>query len=237
MISVSIQLIAERLGAFRCGFCLLVMGVQNPIHSILLLIRVFFIGTLLLFILKRDYFARLFLIVYVGAIVVLFLFIIRRLELKRVNVSIRLRDIVSYRYILLGLFICEVFFLLSQNLFDISYFLTLLSKFSTLEEPFLIESNAFFDWSNVIQRTDHLRALGGMLYTEYKSSILIASVLLFLARVGAIAISISLSADARTKGRFYATATGSPETSIKLQDINQQVLRHPGFALNAFRSN
>ena len=141
----SIQLLAERLGAFRCGFCLLVMGVQNPIHTILLLIRVFFLGTLLLFLLKREYFARLFLMVYVGAIVVLFLFIIRRLELKRVHVSRRLRDLFSYRYILLGLFICEIFLLLSQNLFDLSYFLSLLSTVSDNREPFLVESNGYFD--------------------------------------------------------------------------------------------
>ena len=86
MLGISSTLFVQIIGAFRCGTCLLVIGVQNPIHSILLLIRVFFLGTLLLFFLQREYYARLFLIVYVGAIVVLFLFIIRRLELKRVNV-------------------------------------------------------------------------------------------------------------------------------------------------------
>ena len=67
------------ISAFRIATCLLVVAVQNPVHSLLLLIRVFLRGTLLLFSLQRDYFAILFLIVYVGAIVVLFLFVIRRL--------------------------------------------------------------------------------------------------------------------------------------------------------------
>ncbi len=138
----SIQFLAERLGAFRCGSCVLVIGVQNPIHSILLLIRVFFLGTLLLFFLQREYFARLFLIVYVGAIVVLFLFIIRRLELKRVHVSRRLRDLFSYRHIILGFFIVEVLFLTSQNFFDLQYFFALPTSTNS---NFLTEANGFFD--------------------------------------------------------------------------------------------
>lgn len=138
----SVQLLAERLGAFRCGSCVLVIGVQNPIHSILLLIRVFFLGTLLLFFLQREYFARLFLIVYVGAIVVLFLFIIRRLELKRVHVSRRLRDLFSYRHIILGFLLAEVLFLTSQSFFDLQYFFTLSNSTSS---AFLTEANGFFD--------------------------------------------------------------------------------------------
>lgn len=226
----SIQLIAERLGAFRCGFCMLVIGVQNPIHSILLLIRVFFLGTLLLFFLQREYFARLFLIVYVGAIVVLFLFIIRRLELKRVHVSRRLRDLFSYRHIILGFLIFEVFLLISQNFFDLRYFFRLSNDQQSTS--FLTEANGFFDWSKVLHRTDHLRALGGILYTEYKSSILLAAILLFLARVGALAVSLSLSSDSLTKGRFFVDYF----PDIKRQDANYQTMRHPSLVVNSFRS-
>ena len=73
--------------AFILGRSTLVFLVINPIHSILSLIGVFFLGTCLLFFIQIEYYARLFLIVYVGAIVVLFLFIIRILELKLVNIS------------------------------------------------------------------------------------------------------------------------------------------------------
>jgi len=61
---------------------LLVITIQSAIHSILLLIAVFFIGTIVLFFCQVEYYAILFLIVYVGAIVVLFLFIIMILEFK-----------------------------------------------------------------------------------------------------------------------------------------------------------
>lgn len=59
-----------------------VIAHQNPIHSILMLILVFALGTFLLLILKLEYYGLLFLIVYVGAIVVLFLFIVMMLDIK-----------------------------------------------------------------------------------------------------------------------------------------------------------
>ena len=132
------------LGAFISGTCLLVSGVQNPIHSILLLIRVFFIGTLFLFFLQREYYARLFLIVYVGAIVVLFLFIIRILELKRINVANRFKDLFIFRYIILIFFCIEIFFLISQNFFDLTSFRSI--EFFKLNSFFIFtEGNEYFD--------------------------------------------------------------------------------------------
>lgn len=199
-------------------------------HSILLLMRVFFLGTLLLFFLQREYFARLFLIVYVGAIVVLFLFIIRRLELKRIHVARRLRDLFSYRYLILAFILVEVLFLLFHNFFNLEYFFQISQSQNS---NFLLEANGYFDWSKVIHRIDHLRALGGVLYTEYKTSILLAAVLLFLARVGALTVAVSLSSDSSTKGRFFV----QNRPSLKRQDANYQAVRHANLVLNTFRTN
>ena len=207
------------LGAFISGTCLLVSGVQNPIHSILLLIRVFFIGTLFLFFLQREYYARLFLIVYVGAIVVLFLFIIRILELKRINVANRFKDLFIFRYIILIFFCIEIFFLISQNFFDLTSFRSI--EFFKLNSFFIFtEGNEYFDWSKLIQPTDQLRSLGGLLYNEYKITVIIASLLLFLSMVGALAIT-----------RFFPEKTFKRHSyfNIKMQDPNIQTRRHPFF--------
>jgi NADH:ubiquinone oxidoreductase subunit 6 (subunit J) len=96
------------ISAFIFGSCLLIIGVKNPIHSILLLIVVFFLGSILFFILNVEYFALLFLIVYVGAIVVLFLFIVMMLEIKMINFSERIKDLFSFRNLILGFFLLEV---------------------------------------------------------------------------------------------------------------------------------
>ena len=213
-----------------CGTCLLVIGVQNPIHTILLLIRVFFLGTLLLFFLQREYYARLFLIVYVGAIVVLFLFIIRRLELKRFNVAIRFWDLFSFRHIILGFLLLEVLFLVSQDFFSVTSFLYSISD--SIETSSFVEANNYLDWSKLLQRTDHLRALGGLLYTEYKVTVILASLLLFLSMVGALAITLFLSAHSSDKGLFSIQEV----PTRKRQDANQQARRHPVLLSNSNKS-
>ncbi len=83
------------------GGATVVIAIVNPIHSILILISVFIMGSAILYLLNLEYFAILFLVVYVGAIVVLFLFIVMMLDLKFLNEKDRFRDIFSYRHIVI----------------------------------------------------------------------------------------------------------------------------------------
>ena len=88
-----------------------------------------------------EYYARLFLIVYVGAIVVLFLFIIRRLELKRVNITTSLTDLFSFRHIILfGLF-RQILFFITSIFFDLSQFVSLITD----KSAYLVEANQYRD--------------------------------------------------------------------------------------------
>jgi NADH:ubiquinone oxidoreductase subunit 6 (subunit J) len=197
--------------------CTLVISRQNPIHSILLLIRVFFLGTLFLFFLQREYYAILFLIVYVGAIVVLFLFIIIRLELKQFNVTSSINDLFMFRYLFYVFFVLEVLFLISQSFFDLSFFMTDSIVGNVMRESTLfIEANNYFDWSKMLQRTDHLRGLGFLLYTEYKVTVILASVLLFVSMVGALALTLYFP-----QNKFSI----KPINSIKIQDVANQMRR------------
>ena len=101
--------------SFLFGASTLVIGARNPIHSILILILVFFLGSILLFLLSMEYFAILFLIVYVGAIVVLFLFIVMMLEIKMVNSSERFSDLFSFKNIILGFLVLEILFFSNEE--------------------------------------------------------------------------------------------------------------------------
>jgi NADH-quinone oxidoreductase subunit J len=55
---------------------------NNPIHSILFLILLFFESTVILSFLNLEFVSLLFILVYVGAIAVLFLFVIMMLRVK-----------------------------------------------------------------------------------------------------------------------------------------------------------
>ena len=94
--------------------CTLVIGLQNPIHSIIILMGVFIGGTFLLMVLNFPYFGLLFMIVYVGAIVVLFLFIVMMLDIKMINVTGRFRDLFSYKSFIIPIFTLEALLLFSS---------------------------------------------------------------------------------------------------------------------------
>lgn len=203
--------------AFLFGAATLVIGVQNPIHSILILIMVFFLGSTLLFLLCLEYFALLFLIVYVGAIVVLFLFIVMMLEIKMINTSERFRDLFSFRNLILGFLVLEVLFFSFEEFWDLSS----LIKNNSLEllATNLSEVNLYTDYSKLLYQTGQLRALGGVLFTDYIVSIILISILLFISMFGSIVMTLETHA--------YKI--------IKEQDANIQGLRNPNMTIMAIR--
>ncbi len=196
--------------------CVLVVGVQNPIHSILLLILVFFFGSVLLFVLQVEYFALLFMIVYVGAIVVLFLFIVMLLEVKIINVVDRFRDLFSFKNLFLGFLCLEVLLFLNEGFFD------LIPVLMISEENFfdsLIETNLYISQNKFLSRSDQLWAIGGVLFNEYSTSIMLAALLLFLSMVGSIVMTLNSNA----------------LLVVKAQDANSQALRNPSMGINSWR--
>ena len=203
--------------AFLFGASTLVIGVQNPIHSILILIMVFFLGSTLLFLLCLEYFALLFLIVYVGAIVVLFLFIVMMLEIKMINTSERFRDLFSFRNLILSFLVIEVLFFSFEEFWDLSSIIknNSLQIFATK----LSEVNLYTDYSKILHQTGQLRALGGILFTDYIISIILISVLLFISMFGSIVMTLETHA--------YKI--------IKEQDANIQGLRNPNMTIVAIR--
>ena len=73
--------------SFAIASGIMVIQSRNPVHSVLFLILVFFNGAGLLILLGLDFFAMVFLVVYVGAIAVLFLFVVMMLNIKLAEIS------------------------------------------------------------------------------------------------------------------------------------------------------
>ena len=74
-------------------------------HSILSLILVFFNAASLLIIIGAEFLAMLFIIVYVGAVAVLFLFVIMMLNVKVTNLTASI-----YRYLPISFIFGSIFF-------------------------------------------------------------------------------------------------------------------------------
>jgi len=200
--------------SFLFAASLLVVGTINPIHSLLALRSVIFRGSALLFSLSLEYFGLLFLIVYVGAIVVLFLFVVRMLEIKIINTSTAFQELFSVRGLVVAFLLILFLSFLSEDFSTSRAFFS--SKFITFETR---EFNLYLDYSALIYRADQLRGLGALLFTEYKLTLIITGVLLFLARVGAIVLSLDAGLVA----------------AIKTQDANNQARRNPVLSTQGFR--
>ena len=94
---------------------LLVIISKNPIHSVLFLILVFFNTSILFLFSNAEFLAMVVLIVYIGAVAVLFLFVIMMLD---INIT-KLRQ-TFLNYLPIGLFVgfiilLELFYVVSQS--------------------------------------------------------------------------------------------------------------------------
>lgn len=79
---------------------------RNPIHSVFFLIISFFCVSALLILLKVEFLPIVFMVVYVGAVSVLFLFVIMMLNIKIIELSENL-----FNHLPIGSLICFIFFI------------------------------------------------------------------------------------------------------------------------------
>ena len=137
-----------------CGFA--VIFSQNPIHSILILVFLFFNAASLLILLGADFLAILFLIVYVGAVAVLFLFVIMMLSGKLLKRKINFFYI-PLIVLLALIFLFEIFLIIEQNLDFLS------NNIFSLNEIL----NPLFLWQNEITFFSNVEIIGSLIYTYF----------------------------------------------------------------------
>ncbi len=136
-----------------------VMLAKNPINSLFCLIGVFLTAILLLLSIRVEFLSMIFLIVYLGAIAILFLFVIMLLNLRNLNYQ-KLQ--VTPR----NLFICFLVFVLSFQ----SYFY--LTKGVYLSSYYNLKMLSFFPFQEqAIYQMGHgfndIFLFSALLYTEH----------------------------------------------------------------------
>jgi NADH-quinone oxidoreductase subunit J len=145
-----------------------VITLRNPVHAALHLVLAFFSASGLWILLQAEFLAIALVLVYVGAVMVLFLFVVMLLD---INVD-RLRE-GFWSYLPLGgivalLMVAEMSLVVGGNYFD-------------LFESNVPQTEATF--SNV-------KAVGRVLFTEYVYPFELASVILMVGIVAAVALTL-----------------------------------------------
>lgn len=161
---------------------ILVISAQNPIHSVFFLVLVFLTSALLLFLLEIEFVSLLFVLVYVGAIAVLFLFVVMMLDIKVTKYE---NDFLIYLPI--GSFLGIIFFL--------EVFLTFHENFVPFSP--LTTRELYVNWLDSMDSLSNLEVLGQLLYTYYFFYFLIAGIILLLAMIGAIVLTLNFTQKAK----------------------------------------
>jgi len=160
---------------------LLTIFSQNSIYSVLFLVLSFVSSSSLLFLLECEYISLIFVIIYVGAIAVLFLFVVMMLDVKIVYST---KDFL--KYFPFGSFI-GIVFLIETLLIVPSVF----EKFNPYTTSFLV--NYYVDWLNKLDYFSEIMSVGHILYTDYLVQFLLSGNILLLATIGPVVLVLNKS--------------------------------------------
>lgn len=156
---------------------------SNAVHSILFLILVFCNASGLLLLAGCEFFAFLLLIVYVGAIAVLFLFIIMMLNIKS-------SDRVKSLWVMLPagtiLFLTIMF-----------QFITYLKTFFKLVKKVDLHQQYWINWFSKNIYSYNVEMIGKVLYTSYSFPFILSGCVLLISMIGVIVLTMHQRANVK----------------------------------------
>ncbi|MFZ5836194.1 MAG: NADH-quinone oxidoreductase subunit J [Pseudomonadota bacterium] len=177
----------------------LVISVRNPVHSVLFLILAFFNAAGLFVLLGAEFLAMILIIVYVGAVAVLFLFVVMMLDIDFVELR---QGFLNYLPVggLVGFILAlELILVLGAN------------SVAPIEGMAASPTPPLGDVTNT-------EALGRILYTDYVYLFQTAGLVLLVAMIGAIVLTLRTREGVRRQNIGEQVAR-TPATGMELKDV------------------
>jgi NADH-quinone oxidoreductase subunit J len=145
---------------------------RNPVYSVLFLILAFFNSAAIFLLIGAEFIAMILVIVYVGAVAVLFLFVVMMLDINIAKIREGFLD-----YLPIGAGIGAVLFL--EILWGLGVFGSTSGTVSTFSKA-----------GAQALALDNTRAIGRVLYTQYFYLFQVAGLVLLVAMIGAIVLTL-----------------------------------------------
>ncbi len=177
---------------------LMVITAKNPVHSVLFLILAFFNAAGLFVLLGAEFVAMILVIVYVGAVAVLFLFVVMMLDMGFEDLRKGALQYVPLGLIIGGVLLFELATIYSAWQFAPSYGANLASPASEMKNT---------------------EALGMLLYTDYIYAFQIAGLILLVAMIGAIVLTHRQRAGVRRQ-KIAAQNARTREEAMEIVKVN-----------------
>lgn len=181
------------LTAVAAGF--MVVAARNPVHSVMFLILTFFSAAGLFILMGAEFIALLLVMVYVGAVAVLFLFVVMMLDVDFVELKQGF-----LQYLPAGIVVALIL-LAEMILVGAAYFA---GEGKTVVVP---EGEA-----------TNLERIGEVLYTQYAGAFEAAGLILLVAMIGAIVLTLRTRKGVRTQNAMDQMAR-TREDGVELVDI------------------
>ena len=177
----------------------MVVAARNPVHSVLFLILAFFNAAALFLLTGAEFLAMILLVVYVGAVAVLFLFVVMMLDVDFAELK---RGALQYAPIgaLVGLILLiELVVVFTSN---------------SIIPDVAIAAKAAGD----VAKTN-TQALGEILYTDYVLYFQLAGLVLLVAMIGAIILTLRHRPNVKRQSIAQQVAR-TPETAIEIKKVD-----------------
>src|SRR5918994_2878506 len=162
------------LGTILLVSGLLVITARNPVHGVLFLVLAFFTAAAIWLLLRAEFLAIALVVVYVGAVMVLFLFVVMMLDINLERVREGFWRNLPLALIVGGIMVLEMVAVLANRIFA--------------TRPV-----------DVAPGYSNTKELGRVLYTQYAFAFEIAAVLLLVAIIAAIALTLRRRKDSRSQ--------------------------------------
>lgn len=173
----------------------LVITARNPVHSVLFLILAFFNAAGLFVLLGAEFVAMILVIVYVGAVAVLFLFVVMMLDIDFAKLRVGAKQFVPLG-LLVGLALLAELVMLYQAW----------PKPAPLPTPDILD-------------VDNTKALGNVLYTQYVFPFQVSGLILLVAMIGAIVLTHRTRSGV-LRQRVGAQVERTQEQSMDIQKVS-----------------
>ena len=175
---------------------LLVITSKNPVNSVIFLIFSFFNAAGIFLIAGAEFLALIMLIVYVGAVAVLFLFVVMMLDLNFEELN-KKTNFVKTGIITAGILIAEMI---------------VLFVYYPEEQSFIINKN------NELNGLTNTEIIGSKIYTEHFYHFQIAGLILLVAMIGAIVLTLRHRDNVRRQD-ISSQVSRDQEKNVELKDI------------------
>jgi len=180
----------------------MVVVARNTVHSVFFLILDFISISCLFIMIGAEFLGMIMLIVYVGAVAVLFLFVVMMLNLAEKKEEKKESKILK-SHIPIGLLVSAIIFL--EILFVIGGW-----KY----KPEVIDTLSI----NVNSNFTNTHAIGSVIYTEYIHLFQLSGMILLVAMVGAIALTFRTREGVK-KQSYFKQISRERSQSVELVDV------------------